>query len=136
MLERSREHLRAAGETYWQHFRFAQTVGLLALAAGVACLIHAFVPALCTRTASRTIGQLNQLFAERERLQEVDCGSAEARAFVLLLVLATAVTAPLWVLGAPLELSIGYTLLAYGLPLALLLTNPELEPEDKLKQSA
>ena len=52
--------------------------------------------------------------------------AVEARAFVMLLILATAVVAPLWVLGAPMMLKIAYTALAYALPAALMISNPEL----------
>ena len=52
--------------------------------------------------------------------------AVEARAFVLLLILATVVVAPLWLLGAPLILKIAYTVLAYALPAALMFTNPGL----------
>lgn len=61
MIGRSKAHLVAAGETYWEHLRFARTIGLLSLSAGIACLIHAIIPSLCTTTASRTIGRINQL---------------------------------------------------------------------------
>jgi hypothetical protein len=71
MITESKAHFREAGETYLGHLRFASTIGLLAIAAGLACLIHALVPALCTRTASRTVGQLARLFEQRELLCEI-----------------------------------------------------------------
>ena len=71
MIRRSKQHLVEAGETYFEHLSFAATVGLMALAGGLACLIHAIVPGLCTRTASRTIGLLNELLADRRRVAEI-----------------------------------------------------------------
>ena len=71
MIQQSKQHLAAAGEGYGEHFRFATTVGLLAVAAGLACLIHALVPALCTRTCSTIIARLQSLFAERRMLEQV-----------------------------------------------------------------
>lgn len=127
MIAQSRTHLAAAGETYLQHWRFATTVGLMAVAAGIACLVHALVPALCTRTASRTIGLISELFEDRSRLDEIEARSSEALAFVLLIGLATLIVAPLWLLDTPLVLRAGYTLMAYALPLTLLLTNRELD---------
>ena len=127
MIGQSREHLRSAGESYWQHFRFATTFGLLALAAGVAAIIHAFVPALCSSTASRTVKLLGQLADDRHRLDEIEAHALEMKAFGLLILLATAVSLPLWLTHAPAALRLGYTLLAYALPFALLLTNGELE---------
>ena len=126
MIQQSRTHLREAGEGYWQHFRFATTFGLLAMAAGLAAIIHAFVPAMCTHTASRIVRHLGQLLEDRSKIDAVESEAVEARAFVLLLILATVVVAPLWLLGAPLALKISYTVLAYALPATLMFANPEL----------
>lgn len=126
MISQSRAHLRQAGEGYWQHFRFATTFGLLAAAAGVAAIIHAVVPAICTHTASRIIRHLAQLLEDRSRIDAVESEAVEARAFVLLLVLAAAVVSPLWILDAPLTLRLAYTMLAFALPAVLLISNPEL----------
>ena len=126
MIRRSIAHLRQAQEGYWQHFRFATTFGLLALAAGIAALLHAVIPAVCTSTASRIIRHLGHLVDDRSKIDAIEAEAVEARAFVLLLMLATAVVAPLWVLCAPMTLKITYTVLAYAVPVALMVTNPEL----------
>ena len=126
MISQTRAHLKTAGETYWQHFRFATTFGLLAMAAGIAALLHAFIPALCTSTASRIVRHLGQLLEDRSKIDALESEAVEAKAFVLLLILATAVVAPLWILPAPNTLRIAYTVLAYALPAALMFTNPEL----------
>lgn len=126
MIGRSRAHLRDAGESYWQHFRFATTFGLLALAAGIAALLHAIIPAVCTCTASRIVRHLGQLLEDRSRIDTIESEAVEARAFVLLLILASAVVAPLWVLDAPSALRIAYTALAFALPATLMISNPEL----------
>ena len=132
MITRSRAHLRDAGEGYWQHFRFATTFGLMAAAAGFAAIIHAFVPAMCTHTASRIIRHLGQLVEDRSRIDAIESEAVEARAFVLLLFLAAAVVAPLWVLDAPTTLRIAYTLLAFSLPAVLLISNPELAVREEV----
>ena len=126
MIKRSLAHLRDAGEGYWQHFRFATTFGLLAAAAGIAAIIHAFVPALCAHTASRIVRHLGQLLEDRTKIDAIENEAVEARAFVLLLILATAMVIPLWLLGAPMVLKITYTVLSYALPAALMFSNPEL----------
>ena len=126
MIGQSRAHLREAGENYWQHFRFATTFGLLAMAAGIAALLHALVPGICTSTASRIIRHLGQLLEDRSKIDAIESEAVEARAFVMLLILATAAVVPLWVLGAPLALKLAYTVLAYALPAALMISNPEL----------
>lgn len=126
MIRQTREHLQQAGETYWQHFRFATTFGLLAMAAGIAALLHAFIPALCMSTASRIIRHLGQLIEDRSKIDVLESEAVEAKAFVLLLILAAAVVAPLWLLDVPNSLRIIYTLLAFALPATLMITNPEL----------
>ena len=126
MITQSRAHLREAGEGYWQHFRFATTFGLLCMAAGLAAILHAFIPAVCTHTASRIVRHLGRLLEDRSQIDAIESEAVEARAFVLLLILATAVVAPLWILAAPTTLLLTYTVLAYALPAALMFSNPEL----------
>ena len=52
------DHPRSIGETYPEHFGIALRFGLAMLAGGVACLVHAVVPALFERTGSATIKRL------------------------------------------------------------------------------
>lgn len=130
MIERSRTHLNAARETYWQHFRFASTFGLLAMAAGTVALIHAVIPALCTHTASRIIWLLSQLIDDRHKIDQVEASLFEAMVFIQLLILATVVVAPLWLLDAHFGVTLAYTVLAFMLPATLLLSNPNLESRD------
>jgi len=132
MIAQSRAHLRSAGESYWQHFRFATTFGLLAAAAGLAAIIHAFVPGMCTHTASRIVRHLGQLADDRTKIDVIESEAVEARAFVLLLFLAAAVVAPLWLLDAPNSLRLAYTLLAFALPAVLLISNPELATREEV----
>jgi hypothetical protein len=127
MIRRSKQHLIEAGETYFEHLGFAATVGLMALAAGLACLIHAFVPGFCTRTASRTIRLLNELLTDRRRVAEVRNQSIEAIAFAALVLGATMIPFVLLMTAAPLPLAATYGAMALALPITLLLSNPELE---------
>jgi len=131
MIAQSRAHLRDAGERYWEHFRFATTFGLLAAAAGFAALLHALVPGMCTGTASRIIRHLGQLIEDRSKIDAVESDAVEARAFVLLLILATVVVGPLWLLDAPTTLRAAYTVLALALPATLLISNPELATREE-----
>jgi len=126
MIVQSRAHLKDAGEGYWQHFRFATTFGLLAMAAGIAALLHALIPGLCTRTASRIVRHLGRLIDDRAQIDAIESEAVEARAFVMLLILATAVVTPLWLLGAPLLIKVVYSVLAFALPATLMISNPEL----------
>ena len=126
MIVQSRAHLQSAGEGYWQHFRFATTFGLLALAAGFAAILHAVIPGICTSTASRIVRHLGHLVEDRTKIDAIENEAVEARAFVMLLMLAAAVVAPLWILDAPTTLRIVYSVLAFALPATLLVSNPEL----------
>ena len=51
-------HPRSVGETYAEHFGIAVRFGLALVSAGIACLLHALVPALFERTGSRTVKRL------------------------------------------------------------------------------
>lgn len=128
MLSESHQHLAEAGESYTEHLLFAALVGAMLLGAGLACMLHALIPAICRRTASRTVAYLTELFGDRSRLREV--AGATSGSLVLvgllaisvpigLLLVATAATA---VIAAPLAL------LLAAVPLAYLCTNPDLEP--------
>ena len=76
MFARTRAHLVDAGETYFEHMHFAVGVGLMLVAAGLACIIHGIFPSLCTKTASRTVDELKRLFVEEQ---------GEIRGFVMAL---------------------------------------------------
>lgn len=52
------DHPLSVNETYWQHQRRALHFGSSMIGAGVACIIHALVPALFVRTASMTVQSL------------------------------------------------------------------------------
>ena len=129
MFSRTRAHLYEAGETYFEHMRFAVGVGSMLMAAGLACVIHGLFPALCTRTASRTVDELRRLFSERDNLAVVLSEASGA----LVLVGLVALTLPAWAL---LILSPGYPLpvitafFALMIPTVYLWTNPQLEPVD------
>ena len=71
MIKECRNHLQEAGETYGQHMLFAMTVGFMAIGAGLACVLHAIVPALCKHRCSETIRALYRLFENRGELDRV-----------------------------------------------------------------
>ena len=127
MWQRSKEHLSEAGEGYLQHLRFAMLVGMLAIAAGLACVIHALVPALCQRTCSRTISQLNQLFNSREQWRQVQNDGSGVLVFVMLVMLAgTTAFLPMAAAGPSIVTAL-MGVLAFSIPATFLLTNPDLE---------
>lgn len=122
----SRDHLAEVGESYGAHLRFAALVGAMLVAAGMACLLHALVPALCRDTASRTIVSLNRLLRNRSALAEVEAGSEAAVAFALLVLLGVAATAALWIAGAAPAVGAPVTLLAFAFPAGLIATDRDL----------
>jgi hypothetical protein len=53
------EHPRAIGETYGQHARTAWSFGWRMVTGGLACMVHAVIPGVFVKTASRTVVQLD-----------------------------------------------------------------------------
>ena len=51
-------HPASVEETYFQHMRFAFGFAFWLIAAGLAALVHAVIPALCETTASRILRKL------------------------------------------------------------------------------
>ena len=51
-------HPESVEESYSEHFGVAWRFGVAMLRGGIACLVHALVPALCERTGSGTVKQL------------------------------------------------------------------------------
>lgn len=51
-------HPASVGETYGEHFRFASRFSFRLLGAGLAAAIHAIVPCLFEKTASRMIAEM------------------------------------------------------------------------------
>lgn len=103
MIGQSEQHLTAAGEGYGEHFGFAATVGLMAIAAGLACMVRAPIPALCARTRSTIVARLLTLFAQRRMLDQVAEQSSDALTFVGLLRLSGVAPATPIFVGAQLD---------------------------------
>ena len=126
MIAASKAHLEAANESYFEHMRFAATVGAMAIAAGLACVIHALIPALCTRTCSLTIGRLRTLFDDRRALPTVATQTSGAITLVGLVTLSGTIAMVQLVYGPGL-IGPALALLTLAVPAAFLLSNPELE---------
>lgn len=58
-------HPRSIDESYGEHARTAFGFGWRMATGGLACMIHAVIPALFTDTASRTVGGLERTMRER-----------------------------------------------------------------------
>lgn len=127
MWQRSSAHLAEVGETYFEHMRFALIVGALTIGAGLACSLHAVIPALCPKTCSRTVGLLQKLFADRRLLPEVVEQSSGVILFVVL-VLVSVVTALVVAFYTP-SFAVGLFLVpqAFALPAIYLSQNSALD---------
>ena len=52
------EHPRSIGETYLEHQQHALGFGVELVLAGIACILHALVPAIFVTTGSRAVTRL------------------------------------------------------------------------------
>lgn len=129
LLRDSRAHLADVGEHYLEHLRFATAVGSMLMSAGMACLLHGLVPALCRDTASRTIRLLAKVVDDRSRLSEAEAASVETGTFAFLCALSLALVAPFWIIAPGALFTIPVTLVAFAIPAVFLLTNPDLRTE-------
>jgi hypothetical protein len=53
-----KDHPRSMGETYLEHQRCAFAFGGTMVLAGIACILHGLLPAVCTTTGSRAVTRL------------------------------------------------------------------------------
>lgn len=54
------EHPRSVGESYGRHLIVAGGFGVTMIGGGLACLVHAVLPALFTRTGSTIVARLHE----------------------------------------------------------------------------
>ena len=59
------DHPRTVGESYREHARVAASFGSAMIRGGIACMVHAVVPSLFTRTGSDTVKRLHADMAAR-----------------------------------------------------------------------
>jgi len=64
------DHPASVGESYAEHFVHAAGFGLLLGRAACACFVHALVPALFERTASRLVARLHDRMVTNRRRRE------------------------------------------------------------------
>ena len=62
-------HPESVGESYFQHQRAAFSFAGPLLLAGFACLLHAVIPGLCERTASKRIAMLHERMVAHRRVR-------------------------------------------------------------------
>jgi len=128
MIEQCRKHLQDAGESYGEHMLFALTVGFMAIGAGLACLVHSVVPALCKNRCSETVRALYRLFEDRGELAGVRDQASGAMVFAGLTALCLFAVAPLLAAAPGAWWSWAAACFAFAIPAVFLSTNPQLEP--------
>ena len=64
------DHPRSLGESYPEHLRHALEFGGAMIGAGIACVIHALVPALFVRTGSTTVLRLHDRMTAMRRFDQ------------------------------------------------------------------
>lgn len=60
------EHPQSVEETYTEHLVFAMKFSFSLFVAALAAMVHALIPSLCERTASRKIGELHDRMHNRK----------------------------------------------------------------------
>jgi hypothetical protein len=61
------KHPHSIGETYVEHMSAALSFGATMVAAGIACMVHALIPAVFERTASDAVAALYARMTNRRR---------------------------------------------------------------------
>ncbi|WP_294173162.1 DUF6356 family protein [uncultured Sphingomonas sp.] len=127
MLGSAHRHLAEAGESYTEHLVFASVVGTMLVGAGLACVLHALMPAICQRTASQTVQALTELFRDRSRLGAVASGASGSLVLVGLLALVLPLAVAV-ILLAQASVALPLALMLLAVPGAFLWSNPDLNP--------
>lgn len=71
------DHPASVGESYGEHFVMAGGFGLRMILCGLACLVHAVLPFLFVKTASRTVDRLHdKMVVNRSRVRPNSEGSS------------------------------------------------------------
>ncbi len=69
------KHPESVGETYGEHFEVATSFGSAMIIGGLACMVHAVLPFLCTSTGSQTVRRLHErMVVSRRRVAAPDSG--------------------------------------------------------------
>jgi hypothetical protein len=77
------DHPASVEESYGEHFGVASRFGLTMIRGGLGALIHAIIPALCVRTGSNTIRQLNQMIVQQRDAKAQHVAQAQSVDWVI-----------------------------------------------------
>ena len=70
------QHPQSVGESYLEHQRHALTFGATMVLAGLACIVHALIPALFLSTGSRSVTRLYERMVTHRARSELKTPSA------------------------------------------------------------
>ena len=65
MIKDSKEHLTAAQESYYKHFKVAIKIGFTMIIGGIQAIFHAFLPGILKTSASDKIKKLFEYVHKR-----------------------------------------------------------------------
>ena len=65
MIKNSKEHLKQANESYFQHLYAAFIIGITMIIGGFQAIFHAFIPGILTKSASNKIKKLHEIVSGR-----------------------------------------------------------------------
>ena len=65
MINDSKEHLNDTNETYIQHFKAAIKIGFTMIIGGFQAILHAIIPGILKKSASKKIKKLYKFIADR-----------------------------------------------------------------------
>lgn len=77
------DHPSSVNETYGEHWYVANRFGILMLRAGLAAIVHGFIPGLFTRTGSNIVKGLNTEMMNRSASRRPDEHGTEAKGWYL-----------------------------------------------------
>lgn len=77
------DHPDEVGESYGEHARVAGRFGAEMIAGGIACLVHAAVPALCKTSGSRTIARLHARLVAKRSAVKADRAQVKSVEYVI-----------------------------------------------------
>jgi hypothetical protein len=70
------EHPATVGESYFEHMQVALSFGLRMTLGGLACIVHAVLPAFFTKTGSLVVKELHDRMINKRRTKPLPPGAA------------------------------------------------------------
>ena len=65
MIKNSKEHLKEANESYFQHLKIALSIGITMIVGGFQAILHSIIPGILTKSTSEKIKKLYNFISDR-----------------------------------------------------------------------